>query len=77
MTEPKLCRDCKHFSDDATYPSCYHPSITRIETCYGHVMGVGVHVMRYSHLCKPEGILFEPKPTLLQKIKNLFVKEKT
>jgi len=72
--EPKLCKDCKHFSDKATYASCYHPSVTNIDLYYGYVYGKEVHIMRSSHLCRPEAVLFEPKPSMLEKVIKFFKK---
>jgi hypothetical protein len=80
----KLCKDCKHCKpyntgnkSYGTNSMCYHPCVAISEIVTGDVFGEDCRHLRYAGRCTPEGVLFEPKPTLLQKIKNLFVKEKT
>jgi hypothetical protein len=72
----KLCKDCRYLRSSKLGDVCYHPSVTFTDLVDGSVSGIYAHSMRYlKHQCRPEGILFEPKTTLIQKIKDLFVKE--
>jgi hypothetical protein len=81
----KLCKNCKHCKpyntgnkSYGTNNTCYHPSVSVTDLVDGSVRGISTYRMRHhKNQCKPEGVLFEPKPIFFQKIKNLFVKEKT
>ena len=73
--EIKLCKDCKY--SDCSY--CTNPTILTKSVVTGEVLIRSCTQLRHAGKCGLEAKYFEPKlkPTLLQKIKNLFVKEKT
>ena len=73
MEEPKLCKDCKYH--DRSF--CTNPDILTKSLVTGRVVIRSCSTLRLSSKCGNQAKYFEPKPTLLQKIKNLFVKEKT
>ena len=74
-TKIKLCKDCKYFLTKAS----------NIETCKAVIKGIDYEYERNIYFyafaqrypygsCKPEALLFEPKLSLWNKLKNIFYK---
>jgi hypothetical protein len=80
--EIKACKDCKHYRPSMTTGWCEVVGISYFDYDVGKTKWCTVPISTYKQRsplgrCREQASLFEPKPTLLQKIKNLFVKEKT
>ena len=80
--EIKLCKDCKYYVPTLTAGWCKVEMVSDFNYATGktnwHTVLTPIYKQR-SPLgrCREQAKYFEPKPTLLQRIKSLFVKEKT
>jgi hypothetical protein len=69
----KLCKDCRYYGGGR---ECHHPSVAGVDVVTGRGFSAYCSTARLGHEpCKPQALLFEPKLTLIQKIKGLLVKE--
>ena len=77
----KACKDCKHYYSSAR--SCTRYVYEEVDYRIGKKVqryipkDISTERMSLPDRCGREAKYFEPKLTLFQKIKNLFVKEKT
>lgn len=84
MQEIKVCKKCKHWSYEKNSNKCKH-KLSLVSTREVHIIDGSVRksvykdcsFMRLYSNCGEEGILFEPKVSLLSKIISLFKKQKT
>lgn len=61
----KKCKDCIWYGTDGWVGYCHSPEV---RTANGGMAGLTKMERDPSLRCKPEAILFEPKPTRLQKV---------
>lgn len=69
----KLCKECKHSNWMFNDFWCRHPS-AGVDPVSGGPYETRCFAQRgaYAGKCGPEAKLWEPKPTLIQKLKSLF-----
>ena len=84
MQETKICKQCKHWSYEQSIDVCKHElslvtnkGVNRIDGSVQKAVYKECSFMRFYSNCGEEGILFEPKVSLLSKIISLFKKHKT
>jgi hypothetical protein len=58
----KLCKDCEHYNNRSSQPTCNHPSAVKIDLVTGEEWNQACVYQRWpSGGCKEEGIYFTPK----------------
>lgn len=68
----KLCKDCKYSNWEVGVWVCEHPSQGRRRDT-GKVYSRSCEFQRsFGRMCGEDSKLYEPKPTLLQRLKGLF-----
>lgn len=65
MKKLKQCNDCIWFGSDGWRDFCYNPTVMEANN---HTPGDPLFERDLILRCKPEAVLFEPKPTRLQKV---------
>ncbi len=62
-TEPKFCKDCAHFLEDAgKFPECTAPVPEHLDLVHGKYAAFCDRMREPNGPCGPEGKLFQPPP---------------
>ena len=74
-TELNLCKDCNHFKTKLGKIEVCTDVVKGVDYEYGNNVYFYAYTQRYPYgSCKPQALLFEPKLSLLDRLKNIFRK---